>query len=273
MKLNRIILIPCSFTLLFTSSCNSDDDQIISIDTAPKQLLKTITYSKRDIPDRINNLITYSKSDITFFYENDRLVKSTANDGRSISTTQFQYKENKIIAAKTQKGENFTADISYFYTNNLLEYYLNYQENKPITRNDFTYSGNKLIKSNLCYGEIQCSGTQAIHYSYTGNNISKMDDQRDWNILQEFTFGTSKNAFADMPHLIRTIYQITYNSLSENNVIQEEITFNAHSSSNPGPKYTIKYTYQFDENFFPVSVVGLDQNGLEYIKINYTYYK
>lgn len=251
-------------------ACSSDENSKKETES-PEKKIKTLEYT---IYDNIfskkapNEFITFRGE---FMYENNRPVKLIATAINLKNEAFFEYQGDQMKRIKVYDGQVMDHEIDYFYKNNLLDYSRLVDNYGDVERRVYLFNNQQLVQETVCdMEEEECVTEDLILYTYAGNNITETTEQFDSGIETKisYTFDRSMNPFTHMPLAIRILYQEDLASLNTNNVIQQ--TLHGRSGTNDLP-IVIHYTYVLDSDNYPLTVIGKDRSGKEYVRIAYTY--
>lgn len=262
MKKNPLILGLFAFAATLYS-CNSDDDAPLAEPIVKKHLIKSIEV--RSLDDSNPSNLEYDESLFYFTYENDRLVK-LENDLKTYNTN-FIYENNSLTRIDQFSHGKLQSTVNLTYLDNLLKTSLTYEKGIVTERHDYLYTNRKLVQENICSQAELCDGKYGKKYTYSNDNIIQSVDNSYYKSTSTYTFDNSKHAFSDMPAVIQTVYHESFQSLNKNNVINEKQDWSSDGTINRA----VVYTYQLDADNFPLTIVGTNEKGQEYIRITYTY--
>ncbi|TGN23727.1 hypothetical protein [Empedobacter tilapiae] len=274
MKTNftKLLLLSIISTSIFTSCKNDDNDDLPS-----KNEKKVIKKIKSTGYEFINGTETEDVSEGTFIYDKDykKLLNVNYTNGM-ISTYKYDTNDNLILVeykGATNPLENSTLNL--FYNGNKLAYTQTVESGTITQRNEYYYNNlGKFNKEIVCSNGNTCNGDQNAIYSYTNNNITSVIDKTfgSWfsdGMKNLYEFDKSNSPYKNSQEVIRILQNQFMHSYSENNVVKETQYW---SLSNSEPNRIVTYTYTYDKDNFPILIVGKDEKGNNYFKVEYEYY-
>ncbi|QLL58125.1 MULTISPECIES: hypothetical protein [Empedobacter] len=274
MKTNftKLLLLSIISTSIFTSCKNDDNGDLTS--NNEKKVIKKIKSTGYEF---INGTETQDVSEGTFIYDKDykKLLNVNYTNGM-ISTYKYDTNDNLITVeynGATNPLENSTLNL--FYNGNKLAYTQTVESGTITQRNEYYYNNlGKFNKEIVCSNGSACNGDQNAIYSYTNNNITSVIDKTfgSWfsdGMKNLYEFDKSNSPYKNSQEVIRILQNQFMHSYSENNVVKETQYW---SLSNAEPNRIVTYTYTYDKDNFPILIVGKDEKGNNYFKVEYEYY-
>ncbi|WP_312313869.1 hypothetical protein [Empedobacter brevis] len=274
MKTNftKLLLLSIISISIFTSCKNDDNGDLPS--NNEKKVIKKIKSTGYEI---INGTETEEISEGTFIYDKDykKLLHVNYTNG-TISTYKYDVNDNLISVeykGATNPLENSTLNL--FYNGNKLAYTQTVESGTITQRNEYYYNNlGKFNKEVVCSNGNACNGDQNAIYSYTNNNITSVIDKTfgSWfsdGIKNLYEFDKSNSPYKNSQEVIKILQNQFMHSYSENNVVKETQYW---SLSNSEPNRIVTYTYTYDKDNFPILIVGKDEKGDNYFKVEYEYY-
>lgn len=223
--------------------------------------ITTIYYNNPNNPER--------SVDIFIYNDKGEMIKVNYQSGR---TAAFEYDAEGKPTKTTYYTDNNTIEYTSFYLyngkqlTNVNSIYDNPLYNRKYT---LTYnSAGKLISMKLCQSE-NCSSPGLDTYTYNGDNISTQISEMTFaSIKREYSYDNNPNPLTNnnLYHKLMTgsVYYI-----SNNNYLSEKM----YNLANGGwiLYRSINYTILYNDEKFPIEVIGKDQNGKKYIEYRYEY--
>lgn len=252
---NKTILL--NILLIFLWGCGSDNDDIYIIskpkpEPKPLKVIHHLSIKGWDNIDSNYNPI-YSTNTFEFSYENGQVSKLTDIE-KVGSYSDFEYdKEKKLIKILNYDNNILDSSVDFYYSGNLLSYTTT-TEKGEITQNDkYNYTQNLLTSSETCSNPESCSGLNPITYTYySTNNLESISDHNKKSV---FLYDLKINPFKEYnPYFKIITNNYLYLTLSHNNPISE----NVYSNSSSVAYRTIIYTITYDNENYPLTVIGKD---------------
>lgn len=239
------ILLACFISVLF-ASCSSDDQ---SSNTSVGDLPKKSIWSDGT---------TYN-----YFYQGNKLVKVVGTDG---SVSNFTYTDDFITKIEYAGEDIFINRDELFYTNGELTQIKEFDGNVLFRKIDFS-TIDASTKSIITTTYNNNSTSVTTYKQYYINNLLVKTDKLNSN---GSVFSSSTYTYDNQNYLYKNItgYDRISNWYSEFGGPINNIKKIVSTWSNGLPSETTNYTYQYNSNGFPISLVisipGLGNESVEF---------
>lgn len=265
MKKVTIILILIISTILSFSSCSSDDK--VEPEIAIKKLItENITDNhgnfKRTFSYNADNNVTEIN---TIYTGDDQFIAD-------LIRTVFSYENNRITSAITYEDGELYLNHVFNYANNQLTEQIHYTSNgEEDEKIEFYYNSNGELNQFKYYVEQELQQTMNYIYNSNGNIITAEDGVDTY----EIQFDQNKTPYENFTSQNKILFSYVslIENLSNNNIVEEIITYNNNLPNKE--VYTFETTILYDsDDDYPTSKTTIKTfNNIQSTQrvITYTY--
>ncbi|MCB9202001.1 MAG: hypothetical protein H6604_02990 [Flavobacteriales bacterium] len=237
--------------VLFLVSCYPNDSY--NSNKSTQKLIHKITI-KSDLDASKNQILEF------VYDENKNVVQINSSNGNDF---KFKYQGNQLVEIK----KNTEVTEVFYNSDTLSRVKTTYMENEFKNRKEYYYNELKLPDSIvICNDELTCESRDVYQYFYSSDyNVDSTYVNNTKTIL---SYNLNNNPFKNHNVYLRLLMNDVFYPTYTSNVIEKEMIYNSIDDSTPS--HEITYTSVYDEDKFPVKIVG-EKEGQEVILYEFEY--